>query len=115
MPTPPPLGPGEAYSYQVIASRGEGKSQPSNTAWAFIPKATVTAQPSEPRFEHGHIANATEIWSDTLTVGTFTVVGVTYLGWDDRGNFTGDGLTDQDFDYGENTYNPTEISLQAVP
>ena len=105
--------PGEAYSYQVIASRGEGKSQPSNTAWAFLPKATVTAQPSEPPFEHAHIANATEIWSDTLTVGTFTVAGATFLGWDDRGNFTGGGLTDQEFDYGEHTYNLTEISLQG--
>ena len=103
--------PGEAYSYQVIASRGQGKSQPSNTAWAFIPKATVTAQPSEPPFEHAHIANATEIWSDTMTVGTQSVDPLTFFGWNDRGDYTGASLSDQDFDYGNHTYNLSTIQL----
>ena len=55
---------GESYAYQVIASRGQGKSQPSNTAWAFIPKATVTVQPSEPRFEHAQITGDFDLHAD---------------------------------------------------
>ena len=102
---------GEAYSYQVIASRGEGKSQPSNTAWAFIPKATVTAQPSEPRFDHSHIANETELWAATMTVGT--VIGTPFLGWDDADNYTGASLSDQEFDYGDHTYNLRAIELDS--
>ena len=97
--------PGEAYSYQVIASRGGGKSQPSNTAWAFIPKATVTAQPSEPRFEHAHVANTTELWSATMTVGSRTLEGQIYYGWHFHiTTFAGDSLTDESFTYGEDDY-----------
>ena len=40
--------PGEAYSYRVIALRGDEQSQPSGRAWVSIPTVTVTAQPVEP-------------------------------------------------------------------
>ena len=53
------------------------------------------------------------LWSACLTVGTFTAVGLTFLGWHDDGSFTGSSLTDEDFDYGGDTYNLKEIALLA--
>ena len=53
------------------------------------------------------------LWSACLTVGTFTAVGLTFLGWHDDGSYTGSSLTDEDFDYGGDTYNLKEIALLA--
>ena len=55
----------------------------------------------------------TELWSDTMTVGSLTFGGVTFLGWNDDGHYTGSGLTDEDFDYGDHTYNFKSISLTS--
>ena len=53
------------------------------------------------------------LWSACLTVGTFAAVGLTFLGWHDDGSYTGSSLTDEDFDYGGDTYNLKEIALLA--
>ena len=50
-----------------------------------------------------------EIWSATMTVG----VNSTLLGWDDAGNYTGAALSDEDFDYGGDTYNLSVIRLAS--
>ena len=52
----------------------------------------------------------TEIWSDTMTVGTLTVGSLTFLGWGDGGTSPG-VLTDEDFDYGDHTYDFQSIFL----
>ena len=51
------------------------------------------------------------LWSACMTVGTLTVAGLTFLGWHDGGSYTGSSLTDEDFDYGSDTYNLDTISL----
>ena len=56
---------------------------------------------------------AGRLWSACLTVGTFTAVGLTFLGWHEDGSYTGSSLTDEDFDYGGDTYNLKEIALLA--
>ena len=53
----------------------------------------------------------TVLWSDTLTVGSFTIAGLTYYGWDDSGQYTGASLSDQEFDYGEHAYNLESIGI----
>ena len=53
------------------------------------------------------------LWSACLTVGTFTVSGVTFLGWDDTPNYTGASLSDEEFDYGADTYNLRTISFEG--
>ena len=50
-----------------------------------------------------------EIWSATMTVG----VNTTLLGWDDAGNYIGSALSDEDFDYGGDTYNLSVIRLAS--
>ena len=50
-----------------------------------------------------------EIWSATMTVG----VNSTLLGWDDAGNYIGSALSDEDFDYGGDTYNLSVIRLAS--
>ena len=55
----------------------------------------------------------TEIWSATLTVGSRMVASVTFLGWNDSGNFTGASLTDQNFTFGGDTYDLDQISLEG--
>ena len=50
-----------------------------------------------------------EIWSATMTVG----VNSTLLGWDDAGNYIGSALSDEDFDYGGDTYNLSIIRLAS--
>ena len=52
-----------------------------------------------------------EIWSATMTVG----VNSTLLGWDDAGNYIGSALSDEDFDYGGDTYNLSIIRLASSP
>ena len=56
---------------------------------------------------------AGRLWSACLTVGTFTVSGVTFLGWDDIPNYTGASLSDEEFDYGADTYNLKSISFEG--
>ena len=51
------------------------------------------------------------LWSACLTVGSLPVGGLTFLGWHDGGSYTGSSLTDEDFDYGSDTYNLDTISL----
>ena len=53
------------------------------------------------------------LWSACLTVGSRTVGGVTYLGWDDTPNYPGASLSDEEFDYGGDTYNLRAITLEA--
>ena len=53
------------------------------------------------------------LWSACLTVGTFTVSGVTFLGWDDTPNYTGASLSDEEFDYGADTYTLRTISIEG--
>ena len=55
-----------------------------------------------------------EIWSATMTVGTQTASGTTLLGWDDAGNYIGSALSDEDFDYGGDTYNLSVIRLASL-
>ena len=101
---------GESYAYRVKALRGEEASQPSDRAVAIIPQVTV--QPSDPLIA-ARQSTGREIWSDTLTVGTYTTSSGTLFGWDDTGNYTGASLMDQDFDYGGDTYNLATITLSA--
>ena len=54
---------------------------------------------------HGTAQAQTDVWSATLTVGTETATGVTFLGWNDSGTFTGASLSDQDFTYDSESYN----------
>ena len=54
---------------------------------------------------------AGRLWSACMTVGTFTVGPSTVFGWHDGGNYTGSSLTDEDFDYGGDTYNLRTINL----
>ena len=53
----------------------------------------------------------TQIWSETMTVGSRTAAGLVHLGWSDTGTYTGAALSDQDFDYGDHTYNLEHIYL----
>ena len=54
-----------------------------------------------------------EIWSATLTVGTRILAGLTLLGWDDSGRYTGASLTDEDFTFDGNTYGLDVIDFQG--
>ncbi len=54
-----------------------------------------------------------QVWTENLTVGTRMVASVTFLGWNDSGDFTGASLTDQDFTFGGDTYNLDQISLSG--
>ena len=53
----------------------------------------------------------TELWSDTMTVGSFP--GTVFLGWNDTNGYAGSSLSDQDFDYGEHTYDLQTIAMAA--
>ena len=59
------------------------------------------------------VGSGTEIWSATLTVGTRMIASVTFLGWNDSGDFTGASLTDQNFTFGGDTYDLDQISLEG--
>ena len=51
--------------------------------------------------------------SATMTVGTRITSGISFLGWDDSGRFTGASLTDQNFTFGGDTYDLDRITLQG--
>ena len=51
------------------------------------------------------------VWSATLTVGTRMVSGVSFLGWNDSGDFTEASLTDQNFTFGGDTYDVEQIEF----
>ena len=53
----------------------------------------------------------TELWSATMTVGSFP--GTVFLGWNDTNGYAGSSLSDQDFDYGEHTYDLQTIAMAA--
>ena len=46
-------------------------------------------------------------------MGSRTAGGLTFLGWDDTPNFAGASLSDEEFDYGGDTYNLRAITLEA--
>ena len=73
---------------------------------------TCAALLGSPRAAQAQTAEI-EIWSDTMTVGSRTVVGLTFLGWNDGTLYPGSVLLDEDFDYGGHTYNLREIYLQG--
>ena len=51
----------------------------------------------------------TELWSDTMTVGSFP--GTVFVGWNDANGYDGSSLSDQEFDYGEHTYDLDTIAM----
>ena len=53
----------------------------------------------------------TELWSDTMTVGSFP--NTTFVGWNDTNGYAGSSLSDQEFDYGEHTYDIETIAMAA--
>ena len=53
----------------------------------------------------------TEIWSATMTAGTYTFNNNTFYGWDFLDEYTGDSLSDEDFIYREQQYKLFRISV----
>ena len=58
---------------------------------------------------HGTAQAQTELWSETLTVGSFTNSFGTFYAWNDAGTYTGSALVDEDFDYGGDTYKLSDV------
>ena len=67
----------------------------------------VSAQDEE---SPGH-CDGTEIWCETLTVGSYRDVLDTHFGWDSGGSFTGAALSDSDFEFDGNTYELETIQV----
>ena len=55
----------------------------------------------------------TEIWSATLTAGTYTFNNQTFYGWNIPGNYTGGSLTDTGFSYGGQFSGFSQVSIRA--
>ena len=62
---------------------------------------------------YGTAQAQTDVWSATLTVGTRTISSLTFLGWNDSGDYAGASLSDEDFTYDGDTYDLDEIHLQG--
>ena len=76
---------------------------------AVLALLALTLQPTAAQAQTAQAQ--TELWSATMTVGSQTASGLTFLGWSDSGTLTGSVLTDEDFDYGDHTYNLAQIDL----
>ena len=78
---------------------------------AVLALLALTLQPTAAQAQTAQ--DPTELWSDTMTVGSYMVSTLTFFGWNDEGTFTGSALSDQDFDYGNHTYNLRTIQLES--
>ena len=63
--------------------------------------------------EYDDVPGGNTVWSATMTVGTQILSGITFLGWDDFGSFTGASLTDKGFTFGGDTYILDRIDIEA--
>ena len=90
-------------------------SNPAQTAHAHegddhTHRCTSPPDESCPTYDH-FVSGGSTLLSATLTLGTRMVSGVSFLGWNDSGDFTEASLTDQNFTFGGDTYDVEQIEF----
>ena len=83
------------------------------TGGGAILRCSAPPAASCPQYDDDPLPAEITLLSATMTVGTRMEFGLTYVGWDDLGNFTGTSMTDQNFTFGGDTYDLEIIHLEG--